>query len=139
MHANGFGVSMDDTLALKWYQMAADQGHAQAQCNMAVMYANGWGVPQSDEEALKLYILAAEAGVTEAQINVGKRYSIGLGTEQNRVVAYKWFLIASVLGDQGAAEKRDDVATKLTAEELAASAQDANAWIRNHQNLLATN
>jgi len=139
MYANGFGVSLDDALALKWYLLAADQGHAQAQCNMAVMYANGWGVPQSDEEALKLYILAAEAGITEAQINVGKRYSRGLGTEQDKVVAYKWFLIASILGNHGAAEKRDDVATKLNAAELAASAQDANAWMESHQNLLATN
>jgi len=139
MYANGFGVSLDDTLALKWYGMAADQGHAKAQCNLAVFHANGWGVPQSDEEALKWYILAAEAGITEAQISVAKRYSKGLGTEQDRVAAYKWFLIASILGDYGAAEKRDQVAEKLTAPELAESAVLANVWMENHQNILATN
>ena len=60
LYANGFGVPLDDDQALKWYSLAADQNHAEAQCNLAVMHANGWGVPQSDAEAFKWYSLAAD-------------------------------------------------------------------------------
>ena len=31
LYANGFGVDMNDEQALKWYGLAADQGHAEAQ------------------------------------------------------------------------------------------------------------
>ena len=31
MYGNGFGVMMDDALAIKWYTLAADQGHALAE------------------------------------------------------------------------------------------------------------
>ena len=34
--------------AVKWYRKAADQGLAQAQLNLGVMYANGTGVPKDN-------------------------------------------------------------------------------------------
>ena len=137
LYANGFGVPLDDDQALKWYRLAADQGHAQAQCNLAVMHANGWGVPQSDEEAFKWYSLAAEQGVAEAQISLGKMYSGGFGAAQDNVQARKWFTIASELGDYDAAFKRDDLATRMSAEEISEADRLANVWIESYQNLQA--
>ena len=87
LYASGFGVSLDDSLALKWYLSAADQGHAEAECNIAVMYANGWGVPQSDDEAFKWYSLAAEGGVARAQTNLARMYSSGFGVAQDNIEA----------------------------------------------------
>ena len=44
LYGNGFGVDMNDDLALKYYGFAAEKGHAEAQFNLAVMHQNGWGV-----------------------------------------------------------------------------------------------
>jgi TPR repeat protein len=137
LYANGFGVPLDDDQALKWYRLAADQGHAQALCNLAVMHANGWGVPQSDEEAFKWYSLAAEHGATEAQSSLGTMYSGGFGAAQDNVQAHKWFTIASELGDQSAAFTRDDLAARMSAEEIAEAERLANEWIESHQDLQA--
>ncbi len=139
LYANGFGVPLDDDQALKWYRLAADQGHARAQCNLAVMYANGWGVPPSDEEAFKWYSLAAEQGVAEAQIGLAIMYSGGFGAAQDNVEARKWFTIASELGDydDNAAYNRDDLATRMSAEEISEADRLANVWIESYQNLQA--
>ena len=51
MYANGEGVPEDDAEAVRWYRLAADQGHAGAQYNLGVMYANGEGVVEDDAEA----------------------------------------------------------------------------------------
>ncbi len=137
LYANGFGVPLDDEQALNWYLLAAAQSHAEAQCNIAVMYANGWGVPQSDEEAFKWYSLAADQGVTPAQIGVAKMYSGGFGVAQDKVQAHKWFTIAAELGDFNAASKRDYLADRLSADELAEANRLANTWRKGFQNLQA--
>ena len=137
LYANGFGVSLDDELALKWYRLAADKGHSEAQCNLAVMYSNGWGVPQSDEEAYKWYSLAADGGVTAAQMSLGKMYSSGFGISKDIIEAHKWFAIASELGDLSASFKRDELAGKMSAEDISEAENRANAWIDDHQHLLA--
>ena len=137
LYANGFGVPLDDEQALKWYQLAAAQSHAEAQCNIAVMYANGWGVAQSDDEAFKWYSLAAEQGVTPAQIAVAKMYFGGFGVAQDNVQAHKWFAIAAELGDYNAASKRDSLAEKLSADEMAEATRLASNWSKDFQNLHA--
>ncbi len=48
--------------AVKCYQKAAEQGHANAQCALGECYECGVGVEQSDTEALKWYKKAAEQG-----------------------------------------------------------------------------
>ncbi len=137
IYANGFGVALDDAQALRWYQLAAEQNHADAQCNIAVMYANGWGVPQSDAEAFKWYSLAADQGVTLAQIAVAKMYSGGHGTAQDNVQAHKWFSIASELGDYNAASRRDELAARMSADEIAESKLLAKTWLEHHATLQA--
>ena len=137
LYANGFGVPLDDAEALKWYGLAAEQNHPNAQCNIAVMHANGWGVPQSDDEAFKWYSLAAEQGVIEAQNALAKMYFGGFGVEKDRVQAYKWFSIAAELGDLNAASKRDDLAAKLSPEEIATVTETVSNWLASHQDLHA--
>ena len=137
LYANGFGVSLDDAQALKWYQLAAEQNHADAQSNIAVMYANGWGVPQSDEEAFKWYSLAAEQGVTSAQIAVAKMCSGGYGTAQDNVQAHKWFSIAAELGDYNAASKRDELAPRMSADDIAAADLLAKTWMESYETVHA--
>lgn len=133
LYANGFGVDLDDAQALKWYSLAAEQGHAEAMCNIAIMHANGWGVPQSDAEAFKWYGLAAEKGVAMAQVNLARMLSDGYWEVQDKVQAYKWLSIASQMGETGATAKRDDLAAKMTAEQVAEGNAFTDGWMERYR------
>ena len=54
-YAEGDGVDQSWAEAIKWFQKAADQGHARAKRAFRICYANGYGVQQSDVEAVKWY------------------------------------------------------------------------------------
>ena len=71
------GVPQDYEEAVKWYRLAAEQGYANAQYNLGLMYDNGEGVPQDYAEAVKWYRLAAEQGMLHAQYNLGVMYDNG--------------------------------------------------------------
>ncbi len=88
---NGRGVNQDYTEAVKWYQTAAEQGHAKAQFYLGVCYDNGEGVRQDYEEAVKWYRKAAEQGDASDQYNLGVCYEQGLGIPQSRNDAIKWY------------------------------------------------
>jgi hypothetical protein len=45
---------------VRWYQLAANQGHAGAQYNLAVCLANGKGGVQDKSEAKRWHALAAD-------------------------------------------------------------------------------
>ena len=69
----------DVKTALKLWLPLADQGNADAQVNLGVLYANGEGVPQSYDEALKWYHKAAEQSDVYALNNLGLMYMRGQG------------------------------------------------------------
>ena len=48
MYRDGLGVKKDAKVAASWLRKAAWQGHADAQCNLAIMYMEAEGVPKSD-------------------------------------------------------------------------------------------
>ena len=47
---------------------AAEQGDAEAQYNLGVMYANGDGLPEDDAEAVRWYRMAAEQGIRRGTV-----------------------------------------------------------------------
>ncbi len=59
----------NDTEALKWLRLAADQGDALAQCNLGIMYAEGWGVSKDLVRALMWFNLSAAEGDHDAATN----------------------------------------------------------------------
>ena len=46
MYYKGNGVLQDHKIAVKWWKLAAEQGHARAQYNLGLMYGYGKGIPQ---------------------------------------------------------------------------------------------
>ena len=64
----------DYKTAYKLWLPLAEQGFAQAQFNLGVMYENGQGVHQDYKEAVRLYRLSAEQGHAKAQNNLGLMY-----------------------------------------------------------------
>jgi TPR repeat protein len=55
MHATGQGVPQDDKRAAQWWRKAAEQGEANGQSNLGILYANGQGVPQDYKRAAEWY------------------------------------------------------------------------------------
>lgn len=129
MYANGFGVDMNDDLALKWYGLAAEAGHAEAQYSLGVMHANGWGVPMDDVSAVGFYKMAAEQGFAPALTAMGFSYKHGAGVALDYVSAVMWFDISAQRGDLTAAGERDDLAMSMSAEELHSAQQAALEWL----------
>ena len=95
------------TEAMRWYRLAADQGHAATQFRLAVMYATGRGVPQNDVEAARWYQLVEDQGDALTQFNVAVMYATGQHRGRYAVVprddgeAGRWYRLAA---DQGHAE-----------------------------------
>ena len=69
-YAKGQGVNQSDALALKWWTVSAEGGHAQAQFNLGMYYANGSGVTQSFVQAREWWTKAAEQGDASAIKNL---------------------------------------------------------------------
>ena len=77
----------------------AEQGDAQAQCNLAEAYALGKGVVKDDVEKAKWYRNAAYQGNEAAQYALGCAYSHGEGVPKDAIEAVKWWLRSAHQGD----------------------------------------
>jgi hypothetical protein len=77
MHANGEGVPQDAGEAVRWFRLAAEQGHADAQLNLGLMHYNGDGVAQDPVAAARWFRLAADQGLPVAQSNLGAMHYNG--------------------------------------------------------------
>ena len=90
----------------------AEQGDAEAQYNLGVMYDDGTGVLQDYKEAVKWYLLSAEQGDASAQVNLGFMYDIGQGVPQDYKEAVKWYRLSAKQG-HAEAQKMLDLMRKL--------------------------
>ena len=88
----------DYETALQEFKPLAEQGNAQAQYNMGVMYFDGLGVLQDYLEASKWYHLSAEQGYLDAQSGLGMFYEKGLHGSQDYLEALKWYRLAAAQG-----------------------------------------
>ena len=73
-------VKQKYSLALQKFRSAADQGSANAQFCLGVMYGLGQGVAVDPVVALRWYRLAAQQGLAVAQHNVGNAYAAAMAT-----------------------------------------------------------
>ncbi len=92
----------DPGLAAGWFYRAAEQGYADAQFNLGLMYINGEGIEQDTVQAVELFKKAAEQGNIDAQNNLGALYYTGEGVERNVDIAIEWFEKAAALGSDDA-------------------------------------
>ena len=67
MYLNGYGLAMNDSLALEWWQRASDQGYTDATFSIAMLYSLGEGKVRKDmEQAIDYYLMAVEDGHEDA-------------------------------------------------------------------------
>ena len=67
--------------AFQLNQSKANQGDANAQYTLALMYENGTGIPRDPRYAIYWYTKAAQQGHVEAQYRLGTIYRYGYGDE----------------------------------------------------------
>ena len=77
--------------AFHLWQPLAQQGDAEAQFNLGVMYENGQGVTQDYRQAAAWYQKAANQGHAKAQYNLGVMYYNGQGMARNYRQAAAWY------------------------------------------------
>ena len=136
MYWNGIGTEVDYEEAIKWLQLAANQGYAPAQ----YMLGHVMDVDCEEEQALEWYQKAADQGYHQALYAIGvihfendepeayeyfmeasRHFStpdlyyyiamclqIGLGVEENQEQALKYFVAAADAGSADAAEEASE-------------------------------
>ena len=84
-----------------WLEKAAEQGNANAQTNLAILFEEGRGVAQNLEVAAEWYEKAARSVPpnTTALTKLGLMYSSGRGVGQNYTRAAELYSVAHAIGD----------------------------------------
>ena len=121
LNEKGEGIKKDVQTARRLYLAAAGKGHAKAMHNLAVLYAEGVEGKPDYKAASEWFLKAASYGVTDSQYNLAILYARGIGVQANLAESYRWFALAAAGGDTEAAKKRDEVATRLDKQTLAAA------------------
>ncbi len=106
---SGQVLNNDPELAAGWFFRAAEQGYADAQFNLGLMYANGEGVEQDMSRAVELFKKAAEQGHVDAQNNLGAMYFTGDGVTRDEKKAIEWFEKAAAQGNEDAQANLDAI------------------------------
>ncbi len=132
--------------ALRWYEQAAERGHALAQRNLATLYSNGTystdashssgesdaksqGIRQDPFKAYQWYKRAAAQGQPHSQLMLGMMYLYGEGAIADSQQALYWI--------QSAAENNEPYAQYMYGKML--FPKDADAGIRWYRKAAAQN
>lgn len=86
----------DDEQAIKYWSMASEQNHGQAQFELGLLFYNH----EDFTNAIKFWELSLDNGYTEAMSNIGQCYDQGLGVDCDEVKALEWFNRAAENGDK---------------------------------------
>lgn len=112
--------------AYQLFLIEAEQGSADAQTNIGLLYGDGLGVPQNDREAVKWYRMAAEQGEKRAQYYLGNMFAEGLGVPQDFKEAAKSYRLAAMQGHVRAQYKLGLLSLK--GQGVVQSSESAYAW-----------
>jgi TPR repeat protein len=125
----------DYATALRLWRPLAEQGFANAQNNLGLMYANGQGVARDNREAVKWYRLAAEQGFAQAQYNLGFMYAKGRGVARDYARAHMWanlsassFSASEVKQRDQAIKIRDALVKWMSPAQIAEAQRLAREW-----------
>jgi TPR repeat protein len=109
------------------------KGDADAQFDLGKNYETGRiGLPKDFSQAQYWYRKAADQGDPFAEASLGILFNFGKGVERDYVQAYNWYeraALHSTGGDRDSiVEMRDQIARKLTHQQVAEAQQLARAW-----------
>ncbi len=121
--------------AAEWYIKAAAQSHVAAEIHLADCYSYGRGVTRDKVKAAEWYGKAAEQGDPGAQGTLAMLYTMGQGVLRDDAEAYFWFDLAASAdtpNQERYTTNRQNVGTRITADQLAAVQQRLKKWKAAH-------
>jgi len=111
-------------LAFETFQRAAEQGHAESQFNVGLMYMEGVYVQKNPAMAADWFTKSAALGMPQAQYNLGVMFSKGLGVPRDQELARRWLGAAAA---HGMAPARDMLGTLAPMTTFEADSYDQSA------------
>jgi TPR repeat protein len=119
----------DHHFTVQLYQESAENGEADAQYKLGLLYLTGNGALQDFAEAAKWLRRAAEQGYALAQYELGLIYRTGYGLAIDHVQSYVWLNLAAAAGIPEAVSARDEVMRSLSNKQLAQAQKTAREWL----------
>jgi len=121
-YSRGWGVAQDYKTAMRWFRKAADQGMAEAQFCVGMMYQgddwhSGQGVDEDYKTAMRWFRKAAEQCMPESQLIMAELLSVGdkdAGIPQDLELALFYVSAAEAQGIEGTRELREDIEAALS-------------------------
>lgn len=95
---DGHGIEQDVSLALTWFGIAAERGHAMARNMLGRCLEHGWGCTKDEAGAARHYAIAAEQRLDWAMYNLANLLSTGRGVERDDARALALYQSAAALG-----------------------------------------
>ena len=126
----GFGPRQSELSAeeLAKRMEAAENGDAEAQCDLANRYFLGDGIEHDEQKAVEWFRKSAEQGYSVAEYALGNCYFAGCGIEKDEAEAFKWFLKSA---EHGYAVAQYTVAScYLAGRGVALNKEEAVPWLR---------
>lgn len=102
--------------ALRIFRRLAENGRAEAQAALGMMFVTGTGLEADPEEGRFWLTQAARQGYSPAQRHLGDLYAAGVGAPRDLVEAQAWYALSAAQGDSEAAQRAQTVMGELTPE-----------------------
>ncbi|RKP19283.1 HCP-like protein, partial [Rozella allomycis CSF55] len=96
---DGFGVDVNLTKAVYYYELSANQGHARGQGILGYCFAEGVGVQKNPVASFRWYMKAAQQAECVAMYNVGFCLEDGVGCKKDLAEAFYWYSKSAELGN----------------------------------------
>lgn len=119
----------DSDIALREWLPLAEQGHAEAQSFLGLLYASGKGVPEDFITAAKWLKRSAKQGNAAAQVLIGCLYGNGDGVSKNLVLSYMWLNLGVAAGIKKGKKMKKSVAKRLTRAQIAEAQKLAREFV----------
>lgn len=114
----GFEVEQDYAQAIRYIKDSARANFDEAQYVLALMYYHGHGIAQNYGNTVYFLNQASTQGHQTATMLLADIYATGRVYPKNEKKAHTFYNIAAINGTPNAAQKRDEIRTKLKIEEL---------------------
>jgi uncharacterized protein len=117
--------------AIKWYELAAEQGDWEALFNLGSLFYTGKKKPRLRKDYVKAAVYfrrAAETGDEISMYVLGKMYDEGTGVIQDYTQAHMWLNISNSKGHKPAIKLRDIIEKKMTKDQIAEAQELARNW-----------
>lgn len=125
----GDGIAKDAAEAVRLARLAAERGSSLGQSVLAQAYLKGeGGLARSLSEFLRWTRMAANHGNRMSMEMLAVSFHTGAGVPQDFVQAHMWANLAASRGSARALKLRDELAARMTTEQIAEAQKAASRW-----------